>query len=298
MGIYVGLDCGGSTTRVVAVDDDRKVVFQGQSGAANLVNTPDEALQSHLARAARGCPTPTVVCGCFAGLIGPSQQDRGKALLRRTFRIDQVVAEPDYAATLAAAGPHASAVVIAGTGSLVCSRVDGALVRSGGRGYLLGDAGSAFQYGRDALNHFLDAPDAASPALRAVVEEYFGDASPPEMIAHVYRTGTPAALLARLAPALAKDLRAGETYAQESLARNAGALGRIVARHLTTYLPNDPNLVVVRSGGVWKLGMEFRRAFEDAVQSELSGRSVKFEPLAMAPVMGAVELALRAGNQG
>jgi len=73
------------------------------------------------------------------------------------------------------------------------------IVKSGGRGYILGDFGSGYQFGRDALIHYLDDPSACSPALRRAVSELFRTEDDSEIIASVYRSQTPAGILAKLA---------------------------------------------------------------------------------------------------
>src|SRR5262249_47577599 len=71
---------------------------------------------------------------------------------------------PDYVAAFLAAPRGTDACIVAGTGSVVCSRAaDGGYRVSGGRGWILGDHGSAARLGRAALEHFVNHP-AAVPA--------------------------------------------------------------------------------------------------------------------------------------
>ncbi|HEY0867548.1 MAG TPA: BadF/BadG/BcrA/BcrD ATPase family protein, partial [Fimbriimonas sp.] len=202
MSVFVGLDCGGSSSRVVAMDERGKILFQGQSGAANLVSTPENRLRRNLASATRGCPAASHVCGCFAGLINRETWERGIDRLREIFPAAQVRAEPDYTAALYASPPDTDVCVIAGTGSLVCSKSESGIVKSGGRGYILGDQGSGFHYGRDALVHFLNHPGSASRALSDEIERLFGSPDEGTIVAAVYRTAPPSTLLAKLVRAL------------------------------------------------------------------------------------------------
>ena len=204
MAVYVGLDCGGSSTRVVAVDELGSVLYQGQGGSANLASTPEKLLANNLRKATVDCPQPTGVCGCFAGLLTKDDRERGELHLRHLFPYAAVRAEPDYAAALFANEPFPDLCVICGTGSLICSRAEGNVVKSGGGGYILGDIGSAYQFGRDALRHFLYSPQEPSSRLVKAVEEFFTSTEANQVIAKVYRTPSPAALIAKFARPLGK----------------------------------------------------------------------------------------------
>src|SRR5436309_909319 len=106
MSVFVGLDCGGSSSRVLAIDDSGKAVFRGHGGPANLLSTPKASVLCNLKAATAGCPRPESVCGCFAGLVDEELRQRALDDLRRLFpRAKLFRAEPDYVAALAACGP-------------------------------------------------------------------------------------------------------------------------------------------------------------------------------------------------
>src|SRR5690349_21416190 len=124
--VFVGLDCGGSSTRVLAINEKGAPIFRGQSGPANLLSTPRAAIRQSLRTATYKCPTPTTVCACFAGLVDDSVRKQATSFLKEVFPdVKKIRAEADYVAALAACGPASDACVIAGTGSIVCSWRDG-----------------------------------------------------------------------------------------------------------------------------------------------------------------------------
>lgn len=291
MAIYLGLDCGGSSCRAVVVDDQGTILHQGQAGPANLASTPPGKLLSHVQKASREGPMPTHVCGCFAGLLTEDDRLRAEEMLRSVFSGAKVRAEPDYYAAFMASD-HADICVIAGTGSLVCSRSDGRFVKSGGRGYILGDIGSAYQYGRAALLHFLDlGPDRVSDALARVVSERFASDRENEILAKLYRGGLPAAQLAKLATVFAKDVRAGEHYAVETLEAQTNGLANIVKGHVEKHMPNHSTLSISLAGGLWEGSPIYRTSFESALQQALPGVELEVARIARPPVHGAVQLA-------
>lgn len=289
--IFMGLDCGGSSSRAIVMDEGGEILFQGHSGAANLASTPEHRLKRNLIHAIKGAPLPTHVCGCFAGLINEEIRERGISHLKAIFPEAVVRAEPDYTAALYAAPEGTDIVVIAGTGSLVCSRSKDGIAKSGGRGYILGDHGSAYQYGRDALVHFLEHPDQRSENLRLAVLETFGTLEESPIVASVYKAPTPATILGKLARALGQDARAGEGYAVESLRRNATRLAQFVQGHRDRYLDGRKGLSVCLAGGVWKAAPIFREAFGQILIETLSDETLNVQRIARPPLHGAVELA-------
>jgi N-acetylglucosamine kinase-like BadF-type ATPase len=287
--IFLGLDCGGSSSRAVALDVEGNVLHQGQSGSANLASTPMFRLRQNLIHATRGCPTPTHVCGCFAGLLTAEDRSRAIGLLSELFPASRINAEPDYAAAFFASEQDTDICVIAGTGSLVCSWNGEKMVKSGGRGYMLGDQGSAFQYGRDALLAYLANPSGASTALKKCVLDLFEDEEEPAIVSRLYRSPSPQAALAKLAKPLASDAKAGAEYALASVKRNAAALADVVLHHALTHLSWKKEIKVSLSGGVWKTSSVFIDGFAAALTK--SDVQFQMERIKTPPVYGAVRMA-------
>lgn len=290
MSVFVGLDCGGSSSRALAVDTAGAVLYQGQSGAANLVTTPENRLRRNLSHAIQGCPAPAFVCGCFAGLINEDVRARGITYLRQLFPSATVRAEPDYTAAFYASPPGTDICVISGTGSLVCSKVDGRIVKTGGRGYILGDEGSSFQYGRDAVAHFLRHPTSASEQLRGAILEHFGSTEEAAVIAAVHRAGTPATVLGKFARTLGLDAANGQEYARHSLRRHISSLADCVMPHIQR-IRQKPAINVSLSGGLWKASPIFKEAFARELVSRLGDQSLVVSRLNRPPLYGAIELA-------
>jgi N-acetylglucosamine kinase-like BadF-type ATPase len=291
MSVYVGLDCGGSSTRVLAMDGEGNVLYKGQSGAANLASTPESRIRRHLANAVRNCPPADYVCGCFAGLISEELERHGLAILADCFPGAQLRAEPDYLAVYYAAPANTDVCVIAGTGSLVFSVCDGKILKRGGRGYILGDQGSGFVYGRDAVNHFLDDPSSASPALCQAIADQFGTCEPGELVASLYRAATPAAMLSKIVKAVGTDARRDEPYALASIEQNTASLAKVACKHIASAHPEQSSLNICLAGGVWKAAPNFSQRFTNHLESMLTGRNLNVYRVLRPPLYGAVELA-------
>jgi N-acetylglucosamine kinase-like BadF-type ATPase len=212
-------------------------------------------------------------------------------LLRELFPGSSVRAEPDYTAAFYASPPLTDICVIAGTGSTVCSRARHGVIKSGGRGYILGDFGSAFHYGRDALLHFLDNPDGSSPALRHAVREVFGTDDEADVVSSVYKSGTAPQTLAKLARVLGAEASAGEPYAIASLDCNTRALTIVVREHVYRYLKPSNLLRICLAGGLWKGAPIFKTRFRELLEEQLPEHDVTVTPITRPPVYGALELA-------
>jgi len=293
--LYLGLDCGGSSCRALVLDEALEPVFLAQGGSANLTTTPESVLDRSLHRALEGLPPVDFTCACFAGMISEERRQQAETLLRPLIGHGRLWIEADYVAALRAAPEGSDACVIAGTGSVVCSWAEGRVVRSGGGGYLLGDEGSGFRYGRAALKAFLKDPAAASDTLRHAVQMTFRVDSPAEVPAVLYGASAPAALLASLSTACAQDAAAKVSYAVKALEEESDLLSQTVHEHLEKWSPDTSAGKIALAGGLWKRAI-FRDAFTEALERQRPGISVVKS--AHPPVRGAAMLAYDRAHQG
>ncbi len=295
MTVYVGLDCGGSSSRLIAVNEKSEVLYQGQAGSANLSSTPERMIGTNLRKAAEGCPTAQYVCGCFAGLLTAQDRDRAVVHLHHIFPQAEVRAEPDCMAAIFASSPIPDICVIAGTGSLVCSLRGKDLVKSGGGGYILGDDGSACMYGRDALRQFLYNREECTQTLLRAITDAFGSTEYSSVIARIYHSNSPAAVISKLAKTVAQEARSGESYAVESLEKNSSHLAKHVVKHIYKNCESSRLAELIRiatSGGLWKTDAIFREKFSQYLELYGSDLQLEVSQVQSPPVRGALKLAL------
>lgn len=291
MPLYLGLDCGGSTTRALAVDEQGTIVHQGRSGPANLASTPRETLMAHLLEALEGCPKPDAVAGCFAGLLTSADRDEATQMIEGISGAELGGAYPDYEAALAIASQSSHGLVIAGTGALVCSRKDGRTLKTGGGGPMIGDEGSVFSICRRAIWLTLVSAVAmpASDGFWAALEDIYHTRQPNEVLASFYRRPSPPKDASRLAPAVLADYNAGWDYAVSSVEQPLAVLAREVQAHFSAL---HPELQVIRlslSGGLWDICPNMEPFFVSLLSED--GRVWNTEGLQADPVQGAVLLA-------
>ena len=207
-----------------------------------------------------------------------------------------VAVVPDYVANLAGASEgKAGVVLIAGGGAIGYGlTADGREALAGGFGYLLGDEGSAFNIGLQAIAAACRAEDRRGDptALRAVVLQHFGLETMRAIPHIVYRAGFAREHISLLAPAVAAAAQEGDAAARRIMA-TAGehlattALG--VIRQLFT--AGDPATVYL-TGGVFRAGDTLLEPFRACLHQEWP--TAEARPPAFAPVVGGLILAARA----
>lgn len=293
MAVILGLDCGGSSARALAVDEHGQEIFLGAGGPANIAATPEPVLRQSLGEATDGCPPVDAVVGCFAGLL--TERDRGRAtgLMTSLFPAAKSAAQPDYAAALAADG-DADAVMICGTGSVLAWWQDGKIVKAGGGGPLLGDAGSAFHLGQSLLRQALFPPFQMSELLRSYLLERFHSSDANEIIAAIYRHASPVAEIASVAPVAVEEWRQNVAGAAERMDAHLGEILRQLQPALR------PGVRVRVAGGFWGLSERLLPRLHEIDEEQMGGilkrNEVTISVLAQPPLIGAVNLARRLFN--
>jgi N-acetylglucosamine kinase-like BadF-type ATPase len=186
----VGLDIGGSKTAGVRLEAGQ-VVARAHAGSANVASVGDaeagrqlDALLDSLGR-----DGIAAACAGAAGADSPATVRRVEALLAQLLPGAAVAVVHDAELILAAAGVEHGIALIAGTGSVAWgTRPDGARARAGGWGYALGDEGSGYWVGREAVRQALGELDRAEPPgpLARRLLAACGLSDPGELLDHFY----------------------------------------------------------------------------------------------------------------
>jgi N-acetylglucosamine kinase-like BadF-type ATPase len=145
--------------------------------------------------------------------------------------------------------PGEGILVYAGTGSIAYHIAkDGAVVRSGGYGYLIDDAGGGFWIGREALKFGLFRLERGIPdPLSRVIFEHIGSSDWDAVRSFAYGGGRQA--IASLAPLVGIAVNQGSLDARELLVQAANALLKL-ANNMRFKLEQLP---IVFSGGVFNV---------------------------------------------
>lgn len=281
--LAVGVDGGGTHTRVLLVDSDGRRLGEGESGSGNLHDVGPETLFRHIDEAWRAawaaageepraadhafCAMASVGTGSNRATVRQIVADVGLA------EIDHVDVDIDLVGALAGGlGGRDGIAIIAGTGSSCFGRdASGRTYQSGGWGSVLDDIGSATWLGTQAMVAAIRAFDGrgAATSLEARVIEHFALAHMRELLPKIAAGGGDRSKRAQLARLVTSAAAEGDAVAADLLVHGADALAECVEavwRTLDFGAPGTEREVeVVATGGLVENVEAYRVLVHEAV---------------------------------
>jgi len=305
---FAGVDAGGSETKLRLarkVGDLGQFVARGVGGPGNYQDVGAHGLvrevQRALARAAEagGLAEVPALHGLAIGAAGvgrPQDADEVSRAFQEAFPGAQVQVHNDAIVALGGGSlGDPGVVVIAGTGSTSWSyQPDGSWVRVGGWGYILGDEGSGYAIGLQALSALTRVDDGRLGAT-SLTEAIFRELEINEamdLIPFLHSGPIPKQRVARLARLVLQEAENGDAVAEGIVSQALDDLVQLVetaARRST--LPSPSPLVVV--GGLFSNPMFYDR-FCRLVAARVPDL-IPAKPF-LDPAAGACVLAIRAGE--
>lgn len=243
----VGVDGGGTKTDVVLLDRSGNVVGKERGGGSNYQVAGGKRLKEEILGCFSKLLTTTNVAAnkighVFLGLAGAGRESDQKeilALFNDTEYAGKISVDSDAIVALAGAfGTAPGIIIISGTGSICFGKnSEGKVVRSGGWGYLLGDEGSGYFIGREAIIAALKDFDGRGEKtlLRSDLERHFKLDTIDQIIPSVYQNKIDRATIADVAPIVFEQANRGDVIAEEIIrqaGRELGTLAKAVAQRL------------------------------------------------------------------
>lgn len=290
----LGLDGGGSTLRAMVVDSETdEVLFTGFSGAANWSQTPFSILDKHFREALMDCPPVDAAAGCLSGLLGSRAIAEATAYLHELTSAP-TIAFPDYTASFFAAPEGTDVLVIAGTGSLICSRTEsGEVVKTSGGGPLLGgDPGSVYTICRSALAEFVRVGAGSSSArFCSKVEEIWGTTTVDEVLAAFYKAADRALITCRLINPILEEWKENGRPLDEIPGESLLGLAELIFFHLGKVGLDKEPIKICLSGGLWSADPDLPGWFINLLNESSTPEQFGYSFLEREPVWGACQLA-------
>ena len=251
---YLGVDGGGTKCEFLLTDAAGRRVAGVTLGAANPNDIGMAAtravLREGIERVAEGIPYRRIsaFCGVAGGITGENRERIASFLAGFGFAAVGNGSDAE-AAVAAALGDGDGVAVIAGTGSIAFARRAGVLHRFGGFGYLLGDGGSGFAVGRDAILYTLRAEErgSADTPLTVAVRGRSGMPRVLDAVGKLYEGGKRE--IASYARLVTEAHAAGDEAATRILRENAAAIAEL-ARASDAVFAHDVRRVVLVGGMV------------------------------------------------
>lgn len=143
-------------------------------------------------------------------------------------------------------------ILISGTGSICFSKMNLTHFRVGGLGRILGDEGSGYQIGLQALKAALaeEYGWGTSTSLTPALKEFFNVAELKSLIPQINLGEMPPSKIASCAPLVFKEAREKDSAAEEIITRAASDLGNLLATQLK--ISNLSDCEVHLWGGIFK----------------------------------------------
>lgn len=303
MEYVLGVDGGATKTLCVITDGKGKIVAKGKGGPSNYHVTGVKKARLSLLKAINdsllhaglrpGDCRFKIACFGMAGLDSRKDEEVISNLISNLHLSERnIVVHDSTIALYSATSGKPGVILIAGTGAVAAGKNRmGIMARAGNWGHIIGDEGSAYYIGREALARVIRAYDGrGSPTiLMEHVKKYFHLSVMEDIMGKIYVKGTNVTKIAGLAPLVVKAAKSGDDASLEILHRAGKELGLMATAVIRRLSMEREAFDVALTGGIFKAG--------DLVIEPVKNEILRVAPKARIiksknePVMGAIFLA-------
>ena len=201
MGYIIGIDGGGTKTRLLMTDAAGNLIVESESGSSNInadgydrVRQVLQELAASAVKKAGMAPSGCIsLCMGAAGAGRIKEKDAIKEIFKDIgFNCRLEVTDDVTTAFYGGLDGNVGVMVISGTGSICLGRNEkGEMCRCGGWGHIMGDEGSGYDIGRGILNSIMRGYDGREPqsSMTPMVLKFLNLGGPEDLIEYIYRSG-------------------------------------------------------------------------------------------------------------
>lgn len=303
MGIFLGIDGGGTKTSCV-IGDETSVLGSGTAAGSNVIRLGEAKAREALAAAiGQACAAanikPTQIQRTCVGLAGagrPEISNLVRRLLAELVSGESEVVGDMVIALQAAFGSGAGVMVIAGTGSMAYGRdSSGNTLRAGGWGFSVFDEGSGHWIGRSAIAAIMrdyDENAEEESVLLDNVKKSWALSTHEQLV--LAANASPSPDFSALLPAVLSAADSGDALARSILTQAGTELARLAKIVIRRLFSDGEKVLVAMSGGVFSNCALVRQVFYNSLRSEYPNCSVN--PTIIEAVRGALDLARKAAK--
>jgi N-acetylglucosamine kinase-like BadF-type ATPase len=301
----LGIDAGGTKTVCYLANAEGQIVGEGRGGGANLQAhgelEVEKVLHAVIEEAIENrAVLPVAVCLGVAGVDREEDDRIVRGIMRRLgFRTHALVVNDALVALVAGADDEPGVVLIAGTGSIAYGvNESGFAARAGGWGYVLGDEGSGYWIGRQALSAVVRQTDGrgSRTLLTPLLLDHFRLTRTDGLVREVYDRGLRRQSVAALGPIVDRARAEGDVVASEILNMAGEELTRAAGSVIERLQMRGKTFRIVLAGGMFRV-IPWLADNVGARLAEVAPRA-SVTRLEVEPAVGAVRLALREARGG
>lgn len=299
--LYLGVDGGGTKTRIVLIGENKNFLAEGIAGASNPLRVGIETATTNILEAINfACDSARLnrgdIVAATLGLAGVRRMDLRERISERFtkelhIKPVEIVTDADialYGATLGKAG----LVVIAGTGS-ICNgeNARGMKATAGGWGPLAGDEGGGAGISRRALQSIAKASDGRGKTtkLSELALDYFRAAKMEDLAVAIYAPQNTNAKIAGFARFVIQAAKDGDEIAIKLLFEAGCELALAAIAVIKQLNLENQKFPIAKVGSIFKAGKLITKPFLEKVK-EIAPEAFLTEPV-LSPSVAAAQMA-------